>query len=244
VIALTPRLLLLATLLALGACAGSGGGLGIPSCVADRGALEAPVVRAGEAWSYRQSDDYTKIDQGVFRIEATAVDAEGIETRLTPPAGGAVTERYDPTWGWKRVSNRGWDWLSRLAGRSPTVEFTPPFDTLPYPLRAGQKWGGSVTAIDPSSGQRIAVSVDSTARCWEQIAVPAGAFVALRVERAVYLQDVEWYRSQTTLRQVEWYAPEVNRAVMTWHDSRFYDYRQRPSSALILGDRLRWELMQ
>ena len=35
--------------------------------------------------------------------------------------------------------------------------------------------------------------------------------------------------------------PQANRSVMSWHDSYYYDYRQRGPSFLILGDRLRWE---
>lgn len=227
--------------LGLGACAGSGGGLGIPDCAPDRGTVEAPEIRPGDVWTYRQIDDYTKIDRGVFRLEAVAVNADGIETRLTLPGGATVSESYDRTWGWMTVSNRSWDWLSRLATGSGTVTFSPPFNSMPFPLQAGQSWSASVVAIHPVTEARIPIAVHGTARCWERIRVPAGEFVALRIEREAYLQDLEWYRSQTTLRQVDWYLPEANRSVMTWHDSYHYDYRQRGPSFLILGDRLRWE---
>jgi hypothetical protein len=92
---------------------------------------------------------------------------------------------------------------------------------------------------------QVPVQVSSTARCWEKIKVPAGGeFTALRIERSGYLQDVAWNRSQTTLRQVDWYLPAVNRVVMTWHDSYYYDYQQSPRNALIRGDRMRWELIE
>ena len=43
---------------------------------------------------------------------------------------------------------------------------------------------------------------------------------------------------------VDWYLPAVNRVVMTWHDSSYYDYQQAPRNALIRGDRLRWSLIE
>lgn len=235
----------LATLLTLVGCAGSGGGWGIPQCAPDRGAVEAPVVKPGDLWSYGQLDDYTKIHQGVFALEATGVTADSIEARLTLPGSAtSVAETYDRTWAWKTVSNRNWDWLSRLAYGSQTVAFSPPFDTMPFPLRVGQSWSDNVVAINPATGVRIPIQISSTARCWESITVPAGGFVALRIERMVYLQDLEWYKSQTTLRQVDWYLPEINRFVMTWHDSYYYDYRQGRRNQLTRGDRLRWELIE
>jgi hypothetical protein len=235
---------LIAAVLVLTACAGSGGGLGVPDCGSDRGAAEAPVVKPDDVWTYRQINDYTKIDQGVFQLQVTDSSPAGIQTRLTLPGGSTVAETYDRMWGWKTVSNRGWDWLSPLAYGSPTVEFSPPFDSTPFPLRVGQTWSNNVVAVDPSTGGRTAIQISSSARCWEKITVPAGAFVALRIERRSYVQDIQWWKSQTTLRQVDWYLPEVNRVVMTWHDTHYDDYRQRPESMQIRGDRLRWELLE
>lgn len=228
-------------LLALAGCAGPGGGLGFPRCAPDAGVAEAPQVRPGATWVFRQIDDYTKIERGEFRLETVSVDAQAITARLTLQSGETVAETYDATWAWKTVSNRGWDWLARLAPGSATVSFSPAFDATPFPLRAGQSWNHRVAAIDPVTGAQIPVEVRGAARCWEQIRVPAGEFLALRIERTAYLQDLAWYRSQTTLRQVDWYVPQANRSVMTWHDSYHYDYRQRGPSMLILGDRLRWE---
>jgi hypothetical protein len=226
------------------ACAGPGQGLGIAQCGADRGTVAAPEVRAADVWTYRQIDAYTGIDRGVFRLEVEGVSADAIEARLTGAENQPASESYTRQWGWRQVSNRGWDWLTRLAYASPTVVFSPPFDSTPFPLRAGQSWSDSGFAIDPQTGARIAIESTSKAACWEQVSVPAGSFVALRIERTAYLQDVAWDKSQTTLRQVDWYAPEANRAVMTWHDSYYYDYRQDPRNSFIRGDRLRWDLME
>jgi hypothetical protein len=235
---------LLAVCSLVSACAGSGGGLGVPDCAPDQGVVEAPKVRAGDVWTYRQINDYTKVDQGVFRLEATGVTANDIQARLTVPGAGVVSETYDLQWGWKNVSNRGWDWLSRLASGSATVEFRPPFDSMPFPLQVGKRWSDTVVATNPATRGQISIQVSSTARCWEKISVPVGAFAALRIERTAYVQDVAWNKSQTTLRMVDWYSPDINRVVMTWHDSYYYDYQQDPRNALIRGDRLRWDLIE
>jgi hypothetical protein len=238
-------LLLLVSVVALAGCAGPGGGLGFPQCAPDQGTVEAPPkVRAGDTWTYRQVDDYTGIDRGVFRVEVTGTGGNDIQARLNLPGGGVTAETYDSQWGWKAVSNRGWDWLSRLAFGSATVEFRPPFDSLPFPLHVGKSWRDSGVAINPATGGQIAIQVASQARCWESITVPAGAFTALRIERSAFVQDVAWNKSQTTLRMVDWYLPAVNRVVMTWHDSSYYDYQQSPRNALIRGDRLRWSLIE
>jgi hypothetical protein len=243
--ALRPLSTLIAVCSLVSACAGAGGGLGFPSCAPDQGTVEAPpTVRAGDVWVYREKDDYTGIDRGVFRLEVTGVSATGIQTRLTLPGGNVVAGTYDPQWGWVAVSNRNWDWLSRLAYGSPTVEFRPAFDQMPFPLPVGKTWSESGVAINPATRAQIPIQVRSTARCWENITVPAGKFTALRIERTGFLQDVAWNRSQTTLQMVDWYLPAVNRVVMTWHDSSYYDYQQAPRNALIRGDRLRWELIE
>jgi hypothetical protein len=217
--------------------------LGVPDCAPDQGVIEAPKLRAGDVWTYRQIDDYTGIDRGVFRLELTGVNASGIQARLTLPSGSVVAETYDPRWGWNAVSIRGWDWLSRLSSGSATVEFRPPFGSTPFPLQVGKRWSDSVVATDPMTRGHIPIQVSSTARCWEKIAVPAGTFTALRIERTAYVQDIAWNKSQTTLRMVDWYLPAVNRVVMTWHDTSYYDYQVWPHPGLVRGDRLRWELV-
>ncbi len=239
------RLFLVALCVLASACAGPGGGLGFPDCAPDQGTVQSPpAVHVGDVWTYRENDDYTNIDRGIFRLEVTGGSASGIETRLTRPDGSIVAEKYDPQWGWVAVSNRGWDWLSRLAYGSATVEFRPPFDSMPFPLHVGKSWRDNLVAINPTTRGQIPIQVSSTARCWEKITVPAGAFTALRIERTGYVQDVAWNKSQTTLRMVDWYLPAVNRVVMTWHDSYYYDYQQDPRNALIRGDRLRWQLLE
>jgi hypothetical protein len=239
------RHLLLVALCALAsACAGPGGGLGFPDCASDQGGVEAPKVRVGDIWIYRENDDYTGIDRGVFKVEVTAVTANEIQTRTTLPGGSVVAETYTAQWGWLAVSNRNWDWLSRLGYGAATVQFQPPFDTTPFPVQVGQSWSERLVAINPATQTRIPIQVSSTARCWEKITVPAGVFTALRIQRTGYVQDVAWNKSQTTLQMVDWYLPQVNRVVMTWHDSYYYDYQQSPRNALIRGDRLRWQLLE
>ena len=150
----------------------------------------AAKVRAGDTWTYRQVDDYTGIDRGVFRVEVTGTGGNDIQARLNLPGGGVTAETYDSQWGWKTVSNRGWDWLSRLAFGSATVEFRPPFDSMPFPLHVGKSWRDSGVAINPATGGQIAIQVASEARCWEHITVPGG-----RVHRAAHRAHRRTYRT-------------------------------------------------
>lgn len=213
-----------------------------PQIVREHPPAVAPDVRPGMTWSYLQIDDYTKIPQGTFRLEATGVTASDIQATLTGPQGQTAAETYGRDWSWKDVSTRGWDWLSRWTGTSQMVRFEPPFDSMPFPVSAGQRWKEQPVAIDPDSGQRRPVTIYSRARYWEKVNVPAGEFVALRIERTLYPLDPEWWKSNTFINQTHWYAPEVNGYVMYLHQSYYYDKRQDARNAYILGDRLRWML--
>ncbi len=115
-------LLLLVSVVALAGCAGPGGGLGFPQCAPDQGTVEAPQgPRRRRAGPIARSTITRRSSAACSGSRQWPSTPEGIAARLTLPGGETVAETYDPTWAWKTVSNRGWDWLARLAPGSGTV---------------------------------------------------------------------------------------------------------------------------
>ncbi len=109
----------------------------------------------------------------------------------------------------------------------------------------GKSWRDSGVAINPATGGQIAIQVsEQRALLGEASRCPRARSQRCASSAPAYVQDVAWNKSQTTLRMVDWYLPAVNRVVMTWHDSSYYDYQQAPRNALIRGDRLRWSLIE
>jgi hypothetical protein len=51
--------------------------------------------------------------------------------------------------------------------------------------------------------------------------VPAGSFNAIYVYRIVQLDDAEFWRTRTSLRDAIWYAPEVKGAVREARDAQY-----------------------
>jgi len=76
---------------------------------------------------------------------------------------------------------------------------------------------------------------------WEHITVPAGEFDALRIERASYLDDEEFWRWGTRAYQTDWYAPAVGRFVRHEENSAFYEKSGRWPNNERRGD---WTVME
>ena len=60
---------------------------------------------------------------------------------------------------------------------------------------------------------------------WERIKVPAGEFDALRVERRVFFDYLEYtVRGRSEILEYEWYAPSVKQAVRREASAMYLSY--------------------
>ena len=201
-----------------------------------------PAFKPGMSWTYRQRNEISGHETGDVRLEVVAVATDRVTVGVAVPGEPVVNERWDAVGNWEQVGTQGWAWLGRLGGAAKRVEFVPAFPLYRFPLAAGKSWVETVRAVDPDSGRTIPVKIFAKALAWEEVAVPAGKFRALKVRRSIAPEDGDATRSPTTVTLIDWYAPQVDGPVKRICDWEYHDYRRPPTDQLARGPRLRLEL--
>ena len=87
-------------------------------------------------------------------------------------------------------------WVGCLKDGSVLARHAPHDFRYSWPLYVGKNWRESTTWVDNISNTKGTFTIDWTVAAWEEVTVPAGTFMAYRVERG------DW---PVTL----WFAPEV-----------------------------------
>jgi hypothetical protein len=212
-------------------------------------AAKSPAV--GENWTYHVVNAYNGIELDRLRFEVTSASPQRFEVRITDQTRNATVSRaYDA--GWNPYSGRmpiglgmGGYWSGIYPGAA--VTYAPALPLFRFPLGPGASWRDSATVTDPVSGKTTSVDVISRVQGMERVSVPAGEFDAIRVQRDLYYQDAEWWRSGVSQRLTDWYAPSVNLVVMRREDSQYVDYTRggdRGGGSIIYGDYLKHELVE
>jgi hypothetical protein len=166
-------------------------------------AVPAPTIAAGDSWTYRVQDGFTRLPRADQRFVVDRVDAGRIEVAGPAEPAGA-TQIYD----------REWNWIRRPATALQTFDYSPAYPAYGFPLAPGKRWNARVTATDPRDGRRFPVRVGGAVLGWEHVKVPAGEFDALKIERIVYFDYWEYaLRGHSIIREYEWYVPSVKWSV-------------------------------
>jgi hypothetical protein len=175
------------------------------------GTPEATVVpppewRTGDAWQYRRSDGYTKLDAG-----------SPVTRRVAEVGKAAIRVPETTAWG-TFVSDALWanpsDMISgTLSEQGPlTGRFDPPLRFYDFPLASGKRWGQQLHRID-SAGFRYFMTLEGWVEGWDTLAVGGRNVRVIAVRREMLLGLLppslgtnvgNVYRSDT-----EWYAPEL-----------------------------------
>jgi hypothetical protein len=191
--------------------------------------VPAPALTAGEHWVYVQVNPYnrTRLRTVRYTLESRAQGFElvGRSDRATDPV---ITETV----------TRPWEVAAESEGAQRRT-FDPPLATLRFPLAPGTSWKQVVRATDERGRVLRWVALTRAIR-WERVAVPAGEFVALRVEREINTGDLEAGWNSTQLSDVYWYVPDVQRWVRWEHRS---ERRERALNPRIEKEWTRWELV-
>lgn len=191
----------------------------------------APVLGAGESWTYRTINDYNRLPQGDV-TRSVAVSAGGI--RVVSRAGASAPIES----GFARPGVLASGALNdRAQGR-----LAPALELMPFPLEPGQRWSQTVRRQDALTNEMRDVRVEGRVVGWETVRVPAGEFRALRVERRLWLGDWDQFRGETWRAETEWYAPEVKGPVKV---AVFEEYPERRFSmwSFMPGERVTYELV-
>lgn len=218
------RLLLAAA--ALPACAAP------PRESAPPGAARWTPPRTGQRWRYAEINRYN----GQLRAEVVAqvVESEPSGLRIALSSSGPRKrddEIYaDPT---HIVQESAYDY---------TQVFEQPVAVLPEPLAAGASTSLRTRYRTPVNDDRLAWGDWLVARGWQRVQVPAGEFLALRVDRLIHFRHVDLWREDCTRYDYAWYVPEVGRWVRREWTGR-YLMPSGPDRAPAYEDWVVWELL-
>ncbi len=217
----------------------AGAALLLPGCATQRfeappagaAAALAPVV--GQQWRYAEIDLY----RGTLRSELTArcveSGARGIRIALAESNGRARDDEV-------------WADASRIV-QEPSYDiaqhFENPVPVLPIPLAAGvssRMWTHYRTEASPDFplwwGDWL------VAPGWQRVRVPAGEFLALRVDRTIRFRHADIWREDCRRWDSAWYVPELRRwALREWTGQWLMP--DGPQRTVVYEDRVRWELL-
>ncbi|MGD9946071.1 MAG: hypothetical protein AB7S98_22825, partial [Burkholderiaceae bacterium] len=124
-----------------------------------------------------------------------------------------------------------------------TQTFAQPLPLLPPQLSVGAQLRRSVH-YRGAGGSRVLYWGDwLTARGWEQLRLPAGDFLALRIERMINFEHLDIFRQEPRRFDTLWYAPSVGRWVQReWTGEYLMPGGRR--RAVMREDWIRWELVE
>ncbi|MBI2311479.1 MAG: hypothetical protein HYU77_03135 [Betaproteobacteria bacterium] len=200
-------------------------------------AVSAPTLRAGDAWTYQEYDGYSGRPTRAVRYQVREVSPDTVIMELERD-GVRERARFAPDW-------------NPFSGSLPNngaVDFTPAYPALVFPLQVGKTWISSTGARVRATGRTVTAKIFARVLGRERVVTPAGEFEAFRVQRQVYLDDREWWRSGTEILEFDWYAPDAKAVVKHEDRSEFRDLTRGPGVTLfdndiIRGDRTRTILM-
>lgn len=216
--------LTLGVLLGVGGCASAPVGDGVA----------APTLVIGDHWQYRVVDNLRRGAQSQLDVEVIAVSGHAARIRfdLTDTAGS--TEWID------EVDGEGGLRSGSLYRETPRP-FNPPARLLAFPLEQGKTWQQVINTVRMDTELNDQILIYGRVDTPGATTVPAGSFNALYVYRMVQLDDEQFWRTRTVLRDLVWYAPEVKAPVREKRDAQ-YTERDSTDPATVRTESITLEL--
>lgn len=194
--------------------------------------VAAPDIRVGDTWVYHEFNGYNGILRRTLEYRVRRIEADRLVVEVTGN-GEAQTREF----------SREWNPHTGALPGNRAVRYDPPYPMLRFPLEDGN-WKDSTTATDAVTGARIPVTVYTYVQGRERIRTAAGEFEAIKLQRAIYPENGEWWRSRDSISEVIWYSPDA-RAIVRYEDGSYYiDLLRSPGhhGNVIRGDRIHIEL--
>jgi hypothetical protein len=177
-------------LLSLAGCASAPAGEGI----------EAPQLVVGDSWRYRVTDNLRRGIVSELDAEVIAVSGRAARIRFGRVDAGGRTEWID------EVDGDG-GLRSGSLWREPPRPFTPPAQLLAFPLDQGKTWRQVIDTVRGDTELKDQILIYGKVDGRSTMSVPAGGFDAVYVYRIVQLDDADFWRNRTAVRDLVWYAP-------------------------------------
>jgi hypothetical protein len=179
--------------------------LGAEALGQDSTAVERPVWRVGDSWTYNYIDNWKKevVDVSVDKI--TEISAKEIKVEW-------VSKKFKNG---TNLFNQDFNATIRNSGSSIEIRSSPEWPRYSFPMKPGKVWQQQVTWTKSNEPDwKVVADLKGTAQGWEKITVPAGTFDSLRIElQGRYTgsnSQRNWSGSQ---KEVYWFAPAVKRIV-------------------------------
>lgn len=174
------------------ACAASGADETAP--------VQKPDVKVGDSWSYRRLEYLGNVPRETrLDVRVTFVAPDSIVT-LEAEEGRETDSQFNP------------DWSANSLGALGMV-YNPPLRFMSFPMQPGQSFPVAHELVG-MRGSPVRSKSEGTGKvlAWEEVAVPAGKFRALKVELQIAIQRLD-ANFRSWQRVVLWYAPAVKRWV-------------------------------
>ncbi len=178
----------------------------------------APVFRVGDRWVYDCADGFRVPVTWVETHEVVAVDAQGIDVRVSLRGD---TMNYDRM---ERLVSPGVVSAGAVYDPNETRRFEPPLVRYQFPLTPGATWNQNLRNFNPAN--ELVSNVGRFVRVggWQRVAVPAGTFDAIVMRIIMSVDDNNPFRWPTNANYVVWWSPQVGAAV---RETRYATYRER-----------------
>jgi hypothetical protein len=179
----------------------------LPALVSGQEKVEAPVWNVGDKWTFTGdgSIEVVKADQSGYILKFSEgkciLESQGCKTILF---GKATLNRINAVEKDKRKKY--------VMGLSKVLDF---------PLSTGKQWETAYSATGPGSGGPISYDFSEIYRVsgWEDIAVQAGKFKALKLEyKRVITRAYGWGAMGREMINQYWYSPDVKYFVKCEYD--------------------------
>jgi hypothetical protein len=221
-------LALVASVPALGACVGSPlqqAGITPVPAAGQPPQVPAPVLGVGDEWRYTLRSGLNGVVQDTLAMRVAAADATGYSIDETWGSIGPVTARYDRN-------------LNAL--RTRNVVNQPAFPRYRFPLSIGQTWSATVMSEKQPVERygRWREEMQAQVAGWERITVPAGTFVALRIDIQITSHNVDSAQTWGNTAETAWYVPAL-RNVALYHRVDFFFGRQEVGNYVMELDTFR-----
>lgn len=175
--------------------------------------VEAPRLAVGDHWQYRVTDNLRRGLVSQLDAEVIAVTGSSARVKLAVSDNSGRAEWVDDIDAGALRSGMLW--------REGMRPFNPPVQLLAFPLNDGKVWRQTIDTIHPDTEIRDQILVYGQVDGRKTANVPAGAYDAVYVYRLLQLDDQDFWRTRTTVRDMLWYAPEVKAPVRQTREAEY-----------------------
>ena len=197
----------------IGGCVSVGGSAGPP--------LPAPVWRVGDRWVYNCSDGFRVQVTWVETHEVVAMDAQGIDVRVTSVGDTLNFTRME------RLRSPGVVLSGAVFNPDETRTFSEPMIRYQFPLTPSTSWTQDLRNPDSTNGLMSWISRFVRVGGYEQVSVPAGTFDALTMRVIMTVDENSPFNFPFQCNYLVWWAEKPGAMVRMIKTAT---YRERGSS--------------